>query len=281
MTTVAITGATGYLGGQVARQLDDAGLSPRLVVRDPTSPRMPHLPGVRDVRGAGYGEHAAAVTALRGVDLLFMVSASESADRLTQHRSFVAAAAEAGVRHVVYTSFQGAAPDATFTLARDHWATEQAIRDSGMAYTFLRDSFYLDFLPHLADESGVIRGPAGDGRVAAVARADVVRVAAQVLCDPGAHHNVAYDLTGREALTLDEAAQIISQSTGRHVTYVRESVEQAHRSRARLQAPAWQVEAWVSTYLAIAAGEVAAVSTAVHDITGREPLTLKQVLAAR
>ncbi len=57
-----------------------------------------------------------------------MVSASEAVDRLDQHRAFVSAAAEAGVRHVVYTSFQGAAPDCTFTLGRDHWATEEALR---------------------------------------------------------------------------------------------------------------------------------------------------------
>ena len=94
-----------------------------------------------------------------------MVSAAESADRLDQHRTFIDAAAEAGVRHIVYTSFLGAAPDATFTLARDHWVTEEHIRASGLAFTFLRDSFYLDFLPALAGEDGVIRGPAGDGLV--------------------------------------------------------------------------------------------------------------------
>jgi uncharacterized protein YbjT (DUF2867 family) len=114
------------------------------------------------VRTAGYGDRDAAAAALHGVDVLFMVSASESADRREQHRTFVDAAAAAGVRHVVYTSFLGAAPDATFTLARDHWATEEHLRASGMAFTFLRDSLYLDFLPALAGPDGVIRGPAGD-----------------------------------------------------------------------------------------------------------------------
>ena len=76
-----------------------------------------------------------------------MVSAAESADRLDEHKAFVDAAAEAGVRHIVYTSFCAAAPDCTFTLGRDHYATEQHIRASGMDWTFLRDNFYLDFLP--------------------------------------------------------------------------------------------------------------------------------------
>ncbi len=96
------------------------------------------------------------------------------------------------MRHVVYTSFAGAAADATFTLGRDHFDTEQAIREAGLTHTFLRDNFYLDVLPWFADEEGVIRGPAGEGRVAAVARADVADVAAAVLRDPAAHADAAY-----------------------------------------------------------------------------------------
>ena len=97
----------------------------------------------------GYADRADAVRALEGVSTLFMVSGSESADRRDQHLAFVDAAAEAGVRHVVYTSFFGAAPDATFTLARDHYATEEHIKASGMGWTFLRDNLYLDVIPHV------------------------------------------------------------------------------------------------------------------------------------
>ena len=74
-----------------------------------------------------------------------MVSAAENETRLDEHRAFVDAAADAGVEHVVYVSFFGAAPDATFTLARDHFATEEHIKASGMAWTFLRDNLYLEF----------------------------------------------------------------------------------------------------------------------------------------
>jgi len=159
---IAITGATGHIGRIVTDLLSSAGARTRLVVRDPN--RAPT--GSADVKQATYGDREAATTALQGADVLFMVSAAESADRLEQHRTFIDAAAAAGVRHVVYTSFLGAAPDATFTLARDHWATEEHLRASGMRWTFLRDSFYLDFLPTLAGDDGVIRGPAGDGSVA-------------------------------------------------------------------------------------------------------------------
>lgn len=96
---------------------------------------------------------------------------------------------------MVYTSFVSAAPDATFTLGRHHFNTEVHLRSTGMAVTFLRDNFYLDFMPALVGDDGVIRGPAGDGRVAAVARADIARVAVSVLTDPAAHRDRTYDLT--------------------------------------------------------------------------------------
>src|SRR5213080_1228271 len=119
MSVLAVTGSTGNVGGRVARLLSAAGVPQRLVVRDPG--RAPALDGA-DVTQAGYGDGAAARRALAGVDTLFMVSGAESADRVDQHRTFVDAAASAGVRRIVYLSFYGAAPDATFTLARDHWA---------------------------------------------------------------------------------------------------------------------------------------------------------------
>ena len=274
-TRIAVTGSTGNIGRAVAAHLDETGTHMRLVVRDPA--RAPT--GARDVVQASYGDLQAATAALRGADVLFMVSASESADRLTQHRTFVDAAVAAGVRHVVYTSYLGAAPNATFTLARDHWATEQYLRESGMAWTFLRDSLYLDFLPTLADEDGVIRGPAGDGRVGAVARADIARSAAAVLAGVDAHAGRTYDLTGPEAMTLSEVARTITDVTGRATTYEEETVEQAYASRRKYKAPAWQLDAWVSTYTAIAAGELAAVTDAVQQLTGAAPLSLAELLA--
>ena len=165
--TLAVTGSTGHLGGLVARQLADAGSTQRLLVRDPG--RAPELNGAVPAV-VTYADPVLAKAALDGVKTLLMVSAAEAEDRLHQHCTFVDAAAAAGVQHVVYTSFFGAAEDSIFTLGRDHFATEERIRASGMDYTFLRDNFYLDFLPLLAGADGVIRGPAGGGVLAAVAR---------------------------------------------------------------------------------------------------------------
>ena len=265
-------------GGAVAEQLRARGPAPRLVVRDAS-----RAPGwAEDVAVAVYGDYQAATAALAGVDVLLMVSASESADRLAQHRTFIDAAAAAGVRHVVYTSFLGAAPDAVFTLARTHWATEEHLRASGVGLTLLRDSFYADFLPELAVD-GVIAGPAGQGRVGAVARADVARAATAVIGDLVAgdrrHDGAVYELTGPEALTLAEAAAVITRATGRPTVYREQTLEEAYASRSVYGAPDWEVDAWVSTYTAIASGALDRVTDDVERLTGRQPLSLAQLLA--
>lgn len=274
--SLAVTGSTGHLGGMVARQLADAGSPQRLLVRD-----LGRAPKLEDAVPAvvTYADPVLARAALEGVKTLFMVSAAEAEDRLQQHCTFVDAAAAAGVQHVVYTSFFGAAADSTFTLGRDHFATEERIKASGMDYTFLRDNFYLDFLPLLAGEDGVIRGPAGDGVMAAVARADIARSAVTVLRDPALHIGRTYDLTGPEDLSLARAAELLTAGTGRTITFHNETVEEAYASRAAYGAPRWQVDAWVSTYTAVAAGELAGPTSAVHELTGREPLGLAQFLA--
>lgn len=273
--TIAVTGATGQVGGRVAAALAEQRVPMWLVVRTPS--RAPAYDGVK-VRQASYGDRSASLGALRGADVLFMVSGAESATRLDEHLAFVAIAAEVGVRHVVYTSFVGAAPDATFTLVRDHFATEEALRASGMTWTFLRDNLYLDYVPLIAGEEGVIRGPAGDGRVAAVSRDDVAASAAAVLVDASSHAGATYDLTGPDAFTLAEAAALMTRATGREVRYVDETIEEAYASRASYGAPDWLVEAWVSTYTAIAAGELDGVTDHVERLTGRTPVSLEQLL---
>ena len=275
-TTLTVTGSTGKLGRLVAQQLGPA-LS-RLVVRDPS--RAPELSGRPEIRAADYADADASVRALQGTDVLFMVSAAEAPDRREQHRTFITAAARAGVRHIVYTSFDGAAPDATFTLGRDHFDAEQAIRASGMTFTFLRDNFYSDFFPLLADEHGVISGPAGDGRLAAVARADVADVAVAVLRDPAAHENAAYDLTGPEAISLTEGAARLTAALGRPFTFVDQTVAQAYASRRRYTDQQWLLDAWVSTYLAARAGGLDRVSDDVPRLTGHPARTLEEALAA-
>jgi NAD(P)H dehydrogenase (quinone) len=270
---IAVTGATGTIGRGVAERLAAADVRQRLVVRDPA--RAPRLPGA-EVAVASYANTGAARTALDGIETLFMVSASEHPDRLSEHRAFVTAAVAAGVARIVYLSFYGASEHATFVLARDHWQTERHIAGAGVTYTFLRDNIYADFLPQMAGVDGVIRGPAANGRVGAVAQRDVMDVASVVLMAPTEHDMETYNITGPESLTLAEAAEIIGRATGRAMAYEPETVEQALASRTGLAAD-WLVEAWVSTYTAIAAGELDAVSDDVRRITGHDALSLARL----
>ena len=275
MPPIAITGATGRLGRRVVDRLAKAGAAQRLVVRDPS--RAPEIVNAEIAR-AEFGDADAVRKALDGVEVALMVSAGESVDRIDRHRSFVDAARAAGVRHLVYTSFFGASPRATFTLVRDHWATEQHIRDSGMAFTFLRDNLYADFVPLMMDDEGVIRGPAGDGRAAIVAQDDIADVAAAVLRDPDAHAGGVYDMTGPQSLTMTEIAAIASEALGRRVRFHNETIDEAYASRAKYNAPRWEVDAWVTTYTAIAAGELDGVSSAIPDITGHPATALAELL---
>lgn len=274
-TPIVVTGSTGRLGSRVARRLADAGVTQRLVVRD--LGRAPQLANAT-VAQAAYDQTDAVRRALHGTRTVLMVSAAETPDRVAQHQTFVDAALAAGVDHLVYTSFYGAAPAATFTLARDHWATEQHIRETGMGFTFLRDNLYADFVPALVGDDGSIRGPAGAGRVSVVALDDISSVATAVLRAPTEHRGVTYDLTGPQALTLGDVARILSDVTGRAVTYEPETVEEAYASRAGYGAQDWRLDAWVSTYTAIAAGELDGVTTAIADVTGHPAMPLADVL---
>lgn len=124
----------------------------------------------------------------------------------------------------------------------------------------------------------MIRGPAGEGRAAFVSRDDVADVAAAVLAAPGGHAGRTYDVTGPAALSLAEAAAILSEAAGREVAYERETLERARESRRPSGAPDWEIEGWVTSYAAIADGSLERVSDTVERIAGHAPRSLAAVL---
>jgi NAD(P)H dehydrogenase (quinone) len=215
--------------------------------------------------------------ALAGTDTLFLVSGHEGGARVALHKAAVDAAVATRVRRLVYLSFLGAAPDATFTFAHDHFATEQHVRGTRLAHTFLRSSLYLDLVPEWVSPDGVIAGPAGDGRVAWISRDDLADVAVEVLTGTG-HDGATYDVTGAPALTLAETAEVLAGFAGRPVRYHAETLDEARASRSRYGAPAWEVEGWVTSYAAIATGEMGVVADTVQKLTGHPPQTLPEYL---
>lgn len=278
LPVLAVTGSTGEVGGRVAARLAARGVAQRLVVRDPS--RAPALAGAQVVAApGGYADGDGMRRALSGVHTVFLVSAQETPGRVEQHLTAVRAAVDAGVTRIVYASYLAAAPDATFTFARDHFHTEEAIRAAGVRHTILRNSMYLDFLPVMVGADDVIRGPAGDGRIAMVARDDVADVAAAVLTGEG-HDGRTYDVTGAEALTMTELAAALARATGRPVTFHDETIEQARASRAHHGAPDFAVEGWVTSYAAIATGEMDVVSDTVRRVAGHPPVGVAEGLAA-
>ena len=303
---LAITGATGEIGSRVAVLMSSLGLAQRLIVRDPS--RAPRLPGAEIIQASSYGDAAAMRRALSGIDALFLVSARDrfgvahlSAknhttpppyNRLEQQITAVDAASAAGVNHIIYLSVMNAAPNATFILAHDHFHTEEHIRASGMAFTFLRASLYMDNVPQCVSADDVIRVPSGEGRAAWVTRDDIADVAVAVLTGAG-HAGRTYDVTGPEALTMAETAEQLSVAVKRKIIYEAQTSREARTTRttSRLEKyeaerrmltghglDDYEVEVFVTHFLQIAAGELADVSDTVPKLTGHPAQSLAEYL---
>jgi NAD(P)H dehydrogenase (quinone) len=240
----AVTGSTGDVGRRVAEGLAALGFAQRLIVRDPA--RAPQLAGAEVAVVSGYSDARGMGAALVGVETLFLVSAHDimgirhralmsgqpvpAYDRVHEHMAVVAAAAAAGVERIVYLSFVNPSAEGTFILGRDHFHTEEFIRSTGLAFTFLRQNMYMDkVLQHVA-RSDVIRAPAGEGRVAWVARADVAEAAVGAFINAG-HEGQTYDLTGPEALTMAETAERLASALERPITYEPQTADEARALR--------------------------------------------------
>jgi uncharacterized protein YbjT (DUF2867 family) len=272
------TDASGEVGRRVAERLARLGCRQRLMVQHPSEP--PQFPGAEVTAITGYVDAEPLQRAMAGIQTLFLIPVKEQPERVRLHQSTVDAALAAGVERIVYSSFLGAAPDATFTLARDHYATEEYIRSTGVAFTFLRGSAYLEVIRWLIGTDGVIRGPAEDGRFAPVGRDDMADTAVAILASGSAHDGKTYDITGPEVLSLQQIADEFTRVAGRPIVYVNETLEEAWASRRAYGAPDWQVEAWVTTYLQIARGELDVVTDTVPRLTGHPALSLRNYLAA-
>jgi NAD(P)H dehydrogenase (quinone) len=258
----------------VARRLANQGRGARLIVTD--TGRASDLPGM-EVTEASYDDPASRRRALVGVHTFFMIPVHEAPDRVEQHVAAVDSTVAIGVERIVYSSFVGAAPGATFTFARDHWHTEEHIRSTGADFAFLRGNVYMDVIPWVVGTDGVIRGPAGEGRVAAVARNDLADVAVSVLLGE-ARRGVAYDVAGPERLTMHHIAEIFSRVTGRGITYDAETIEEAYEARDHYGAPVWEVDGWVSSLAGVANGEMDVPSDAVLALTGHSPMAFDEFL---
>ena len=286
MTTIAVTGATGQLGRLVVAALLDRGVPAQKIiaaVRAPENAADLAAQGVQ-VRHADYAQPDTLEPALRGAERVLLVSGTPG-DRVTQHGHVIDAAKRAGVQLIAYTGVLNA-DTTTMLLAADHQATEQLIKDSGLPYAFLRNGWYTEnYLMELeATLAHGFAGAAGHGRFTPAARADYAEAAAAALTDHAQETNVAYELGGDEALTMDETAALLSDATGQSIAYSDMPVEQyaAVLARAGLPDPVAQVLADASA--AIARGELFTDSGDLQRLLGRRSTpvehTFEQALAA-
>ena len=234
--------------------------------------------GFSNVFKSSYDKSADTVKSLEGIEVLFMVSGSENPNRVQQHKDFIDAAKIAGVSHIIYLSFYNASKNSIFTLGRDHYATEEYIKENGFKYTFLRDNFYADFFVDLCREYGEIKGPAGNGKVSAVVRSDVSEVAAKILENPGKWENQTLNMTGPEELSMAEIVKAVSEYFGKEIKYIEETVEEAYESRKIWKAEQWEYDSWVSTYTAIAENEQSGISNDIEKVLGRKATSLTEYL---
>ncbi|WP_353807535.1 SDR family oxidoreductase [Agromyces sp. SYSU T00194] len=222
--TILVTGASGKLGALVIDALLARGAAPADLVAGARTPSDLDALAERGIRVVhlDYDDPSSLAPALAGVDALLLVSGSAPGARVAGHANVIAAAAEAGVGRLVYTS----APQADtsdLVLAPDHKATEEAIAASGIPAVILRNNWYTENYAgdlRVAADTGKVFAAVGDGRVASAPRADYAEAAAVVLLEDG-HVGATYELGGDHPWTFDELAAAMAEVTGRDVEYVR------------------------------------------------------------
>ncbi|MFD5507412.1 NAD(P)H-binding protein [Streptomyces sp. NPDC127051] len=229
--SIVVTGATGALGRLVVEELLNQVPAERVAVVVRSEEKAADLAarGV-EVRVANYDAPETLAGAFRSGDRVLLISGNEVGRRVPQHLAVIAAARAAGVAQLAYTGILGG-PEADFDLAAEHKVTEQAILDSGLPHTFLRNGWYHEnYTANLGTvlEHGAVVGSAGAGRIASAARADYAAAAAAVLTGEG-HLNQVYELSGDSAWSLAEYAAEVAAQTGKEVAYSQVPAE-AHLS---------------------------------------------------
>jgi NAD(P)H dehydrogenase (quinone) len=296
--SIVITGASGAFGRMAAEQLltriDPAQLV--LVTRTPAALADFATRGVT-VRFADFDRSESLLEAFAGGERLLLISTLDVGERRRrQHKSAIDGAVAAGIRHVIYTSSVGIHPHSPAFVIEDHLFTEEALRRSGLAFTFMRDAQYAEVITTMIAPGAVASGEwlssAADGCMAFVSKKDCVASAVAVLTTAG-HEGAVYEITGPELLTFADCARIAAEVTGKPIKFVNVSHEvmQARFDAAGVprrhiegtlheKAGAWGSEEMMSYERAIREGYFALASHHVKLLTGRPARSLRAVFEA-
>lgn len=282
---IIVTGATGLLGHQIVERLltrvpaQQIGVS----VRDPKRAKDLADQGVR-VRQGSFTDADSLAGAFEGATQVFIVSVDTMGEEsVRQHRVAIDAAVSAGARRILYTSQMGAGPSSHFRACRDHSATEDLLRASGVPFTSLRNGYYAGSALQLAGdgfESGRMAVPA-DGPTAWTAHADLAEASAAILADEGRFEGPTPPLTGPQALTFADIARIATDLTGRAYTRIIVSDEQYREQLVGHGVPAEAADQILGIFAAARAGEFSAIDPTLATLIGREPISMETVLRER
>lgn len=273
---ILISGATGQVGSEIVRSLSTREIPFRgMVRRESDARRLAEYPGAEPVV-ADFDDADSLARALQGVERAFLVTPSSAAASDRQRR-FVDIAARAGVRHVVKLSQLHADRDSPVRFLRYHAVVEDAIRDSGMAWTFLRPNLFMQGLL-IFRQSIVSQGrfaiAAGRAGVSVVDVRDIAASAVAALTGPG-HAGKIYDLTGPAAVSHAQMASVLSRVLGHPVEYVDPGEDGMRESLLAHGMPTWMTDGVVEDYAHYRRGEADSVTDGVLEASGRPPRALE------
>jgi uncharacterized protein YbjT (DUF2867 family) len=269
---ILVTGGTGLNGGELVRLLAARGVPVRALVRNRAkAAALAALPGVEIVEGDMARPETLAAP-LKGIERAMLISSS-TPDMVAVQTNFIAAAKQAGVRHVVKLS--GIAPelDSPFRFARMHGEIERALEASGLAFTHLRPGefmqTYFRHIPALVAK-GLMFRPMEHAKIASIDTADIAQVAAAVLTGSG-HEGKTYPLTGPESLTMDEVAAKLTAATGKPIRYVNVSPGDARQTMLGAGMPPYMADALGELFGIRRAGAESRVYSTTQDVFGIRP----------
>ena len=277
---ILITGATGKTGGEVARQLAAAKLPFRALVRNVEKGHAVKALGAKIIVG-DMADKAALQRAMEGVDKAFLVLSNDE-EQLVLEKQFTDAAVAAHVGHLVYLSSLESVPESKNPITQNHVASENYIRESGLTWTMIRPTFFMQMFEGMAPrikETGKIVMPAGNGTVSTTDLRDVGEVIVDVLTNnSGDHANQSYDLTGPELLTFAEIADRFSTVLGRRIEYVDQPIDAFEQVLRSINLPEWRIDAVCKELEAIAAGVVDHTTDTIEDLLGRPATSLTRFI---
>jgi len=283
---ILVTGATGEFGKHAVQQLIKKGVNTSdisVLSRSMEKANNYKEDGIT-LKIGDYTNYNSLVKAFEGVDKLLFVSSSEIENREAQHQNVVKAVKEAGVKHIVYTSFmrnQEKNNSAIAFLQDSHLKTENWIKESGITYTILQNATYLDMLPIFIGEqvleTGVIMQPAENGKSSLVLRQELAEAAAVVLTSEG-HKNKAYPLVNNQAISYNEVAEIIAEISGKDITYQSPSPEEYQATLKTYGVPDEYIGLFTAFSIAQSNGELEMSDNSLEKLIGRKPTTAKDFL---